>query len=606
MDKIKNNTLLKYGSLFAYLILYFLLFGVKKIISFGLISHTAMILIVLFNFYYFFNKSFNKLKFKRSELILLIIINLLISFCVSGKVLFMSYYVMTIGIRSIIWFLMVNVFVFLFVYNFLYFFDNLHIVNNKKTNGDSKKFALRVFLINFIIWFIIGLAFYPGNITVDSVVQISQATGEAAINGSHPIFSTLYIKWLLSIWNNPFILILANILFFSLVIAHIYKYLYEKKVNEKFLYISLLVFILSVNNISMITMVWKDIPFTISMLWLTFELYKMVKERDEYFKKVANIIFLIISLIFTYFFRQNGMFPFIVVILYMLYLLIKSKERLRIISTIVITFVFVGLIKGPLFNYYAVDDSSGYSVAGSGSFAAKGLGALVYYDAKISDEDKELISKMGSLEDLKLHYNAYSIDTYSQMPGFNSGIDEIGINKLYEAYIRNFFTNPKIIIRDKLDGSNLLWSYETPTDGNGYIYAYDYGVDFTASVGVLKQFKANYFNKYVPKRNFISKAVDIYQKQTENFNITNMIFWRFGFVLSVLFLVTYYIITKKVKILPVVYPTAISILFWLVLMNHHSYRYLWFMFINTFFIFIFTLIEKENTKIKKKGTRNDK
>ena len=68
MDKIKNNTLIKYGSLFAYLILYFLLFGVKKVISFGLISHITMIGIILLNFYYLFNKSFNKLKFKRSEL----------------------------------------------------------------------------------------------------------------------------------------------------------------------------------------------------------------------------------------------------------------------------------------------------------------------------------------------------------------------------------------------------------------------------------------------------------------------------------------------------------------------------------------------------------
>ena len=595
MDKIKNNTLIKYGSLFAYLILYFLLFGIKKVISFGLISHLTMIAIILLNFYYLFNKSFNKLKFKRSELILFIIINLLISFCVSGKVLFMNYYVMTTGINSIIWFLMVNVFVFPFIYNILYFIDNTHIINKKKKAKDGKKFALNVFLITFITWMIVGIAFYPGNITVDSVIQIQQATGEVAINGSHPIFSTLYIKWLLMIWNNPFVIVIANILLFSFVITRIYKYLYEENVNVKFLYISLLVFVLSVNNISMITMVWKDIPFTISILWLTFELYKIVKEKDEYFKRIINIIFLIISLIFTYFFRQNGVFPFIVVIIYLLYLLIKSKERIRIISTVLITIVLVFVIKGPVFSYYAVDDSSGYSTAGAGSFAAKGLGALIYYDADISDEDKELISKMGSFEDLKLHYNAYSIDTYSQMPGFNSGIDEIGINKLYEAYIRNFFTNPKVIIRDKLDGSNLLWSYETPADG--YIYSYDYGVDFTASVGILKQFKANYYDKYVPKRNIISKAVEIYQKQTEDYEITNMIFWRFGFVLSILFILTYYMITKSVKIIPVLYPTAISILFWLVFMNHHSYRYVWFLFINVFFITIFTMMENN----KKKG-----
>jgi hypothetical protein len=601
MDKIKNNILLKYGSLFVELILYYLLFVVKKVISFGLISHITMIILILLNFYYFYKKSFKDLKFKRSELILFIIINLLISFCISGKVLFMYDYVMTTGIKPIIWFIMVNVFVFPFTYNILHLIDNTHIINNKKNEKDSKKFALRVFLITFITWMIIGIAFYPGNITIDSVVQIQQAIGEATMNSTHPIFSTLYIKWLLMIWYNPFIIIIANILLFSFVITHIYKYLYEKNVNVKFLYISLLIFILSVNNISMITMVWKDIPFSISMLWLTFELYKIVNEKDKYFKKSINIILLIISLIFTYFFRQNGVFPFIVAIIYLLFLVIKLKEKIRIISTVLITILLVLLIKGPVFSYYVTDDSDGFFTSGSGSFAAKGLGALVYYDAKISDEDKELISKMGSFEDLKLHYNAYSIDTYSQIKGWGEGIEKIGINKLYEAYIRNFFRNPKVIIRDKLDGSNLLWSYATPADG--YIYSYDYGVDSTPLVGLLNQFEATHDYKYIPKRNFVSKLVDIYQKKTERFNITNMIFWRFGFVLSLLFIISYYMITKNIKLMPVLSPTAISILFWLVLMNHCSYRYLWFLFLNTFFILIFTLIEKENKK--KKGKRND-
>lgn len=594
MDKLKNNTLFKYGSFFVELILYYLLFVVKKVISFGLVSHITMIIIILLNFYYFHKKAFNNLKFKRNEFIFLLIINILISFCVSGKVLFMQEYIMTTGIKQIVLFLLVNVFVFPFVYNILYLIDSADIIDNKKKTNDSKKFALKIFLITFITWMLIGIAFYPGNITVDSVVQIKQASGEALINGSHPIFSTLYIKWLLMIWNNPFIIIITNILFFSLVLTRIYKYLYEKKANTKFLYISLLIFILSVNNISMITMAWKDIPFTISILWLTFELYKIVNEKDLYFKKIINIVFLIISLIFTYFFRQNGLFPYIVVIIYLIYLLIKIKEKVRIISTIVISILLIILIKGPVFSHYAVDDSSGYSVAGSGSFAGKGLGALIYYDAKISDSDKELISQMGSLEDLKQHYDAYSIDTYSQIDGWNDGIEKIGINKLYEAYIRNFFTNPKVIIRDKLDGCNLLWSYGTPEDG--YIYTYDYGVDFTDSVGILRQFKANYYNKYVPERNLISKAIGIYQGKTEQFSITKIIIWRFGFVLSILFVLVYYIITKKIKLLPVVYPTAISILFWLVLMNHQSYRYLWFMFVNIYFMLIFVLLNKKSKK----------
>lgn len=599
MTNIKNNTIFKYSSLFFELILYYLLFIVKQVLIFDISSHLLALIFVLVNFIYFYNKSIGKINFKKGELILIIIINLLISFCISGKVIFMNDYIMTTGIKPIIWFIMVNVFIFPFIYNFLYFFDNLNIINkNKNKNNDSLHFSINVFLISFITWFIIAIGFYPGNITVDSVIQLQQATGAVPINGAHPIFSTLYIKWLLLIWNNPFIVVIANVLFFSLVITRIYKYLYEKNVNKNFLYISLIIFILCVNNISMITMIWKDIPFTISLFLLTVELYRIVNDKDEYFKKITNMLILTISLVFTYLFRQNGMFPFIVVILYLAFLTIKSKKKIRIISTIVVSIFLVALVNGPVFNYYNADNSSGYSVAGAGSFAGKGLGALVYYDIDLSESDKELISKMGSFEELKNHYNRYSIDTYSQLEGWNKGLEEIGISNLYGTYIKHFFLNPKVIIRDKLDGCNLLWSYQTPQDG--YNYTYDYGVDFTDSVSILRQFKANYFNKYVPKKNIISKPVELYQKVTERVDLINIIFWRFGFALSILLLLLYYVVTKKVKILPVMYPTIISILFWLVLMSHHSYRYLWFMFVNIYFIFIFTLVEKNSKKAERK------
>lgn len=596
-----NNKYINFGTLLIELLLYYLLFVVKQVISFDIISHLIMLGLLFLNHFYLFNKSFNKIKFKKYELILLILVNIIISFCVSAKVLFMYDYVMTTGIKPLTWFLMVNIFVFPFLYNFIYFLDNVHIVDKKNKNDNSKKFALRVFLITFIIWLIIGLAYYPGNATIDSVSQIMQASGQTTITNAHPAFNTIVMKWLLSIWSNIFIIVIANILFFSFVVTRIYKYMYEKKVNEKFLYISLLIFTLFVNNVSLITMIWKDVPFSIAMLWLTFELYKIVNEKDEYFKSNINVIFLILSLIITYFFRHNGIFPYYVAVLYLIYLIFKSKEKVRIIFTVILSVLLVFLIKGTLYDFYDVDDGSGYTTAGSGSFAAKGLGALVYYDADLSEEDRELISKIADFDELKLHYNAYSIDTYSQIPGWNAGIEKIGVAKIYELYIRNFFKNPKVIIRDKLDGSNLLWSYQTPKDG--YNYKFDYGVDDTQFVDILNEFKPNYVNKYIPKRNLISEMINIYQVQTEKIELFDIIIWRFGVVLSVLLLLLYYVIIKKIRILPVTFPTLISILFWLVLMNHHSYRYLWFMFLNTFFIFMFVLIEKDKNCIDKKGKR---
>ena len=293
----------KYIALLIELLLYFLLFAYKKVIDFDILSHLIMLILIYINWSYYFNKS-KKLKYDKMQLLFLIIINLAISFFVSGKVLFLSNNIVSISFSSILFYLLTNIFTIQFVHNVYYFLDNATIIDNKN-HDNSKKFAIRVFLITFIFWFIICLIYYPGNITSDTSDMISQALGFQSINNAHPAFYTIIVKLLLSIWNNIFIIVLSNSLFFSIIITYIYKYFYEQKVNEKLLYISLIVFILLENNIAMISMAWKDIPYTISLLWLTFEVYKIAKYKDNYFKKNFNIFLLCTSLLLTFFIRHN-------------------------------------------------------------------------------------------------------------------------------------------------------------------------------------------------------------------------------------------------------------------------------------------------------------
>jgi hypothetical protein len=398
----------------------------------------------------------------------------------------------------------------------------------------------------------------------------------------------------MSIWNNIFSIVVGYSLFFSLILAHIYKYLYEQKANVKFLYISLFVFLLSINNISMVTMAWKDIPFTISLLWLTFETYKIVKQKGEYFKKNLNIIFFCVSMTLTYYFRYNGMFPFLVMILYLIFILFKLKEKLRIVITIIICFFSIWFVQGPFYDYFEVTKGDSIS-GGAASFAAKGLGALIYYDGDLSEEDLKTLSKLADLDDLREFYYAYSIDTYSfQDIKFNEGIAELGVPKIYEMYIKHFFKNPKIIIRDRLDGSNLLWSYETPV--GGFNYKYDYGVLYPDWVEDFDGFERNNGTAHFPKSNILQDSFKIYQKAVNKVILLDSFFWRGGIILSILLVLLYYIFIRKIQILPVTYPTLISVLFWFALMNHQSYRYIWFLYVNTFFLIIFALLEKKKTK----------
>ena len=128
----------KYIALLIELLLYFLLFAYKKVIDFDILSHLIMLILIYINWSYYFNKS-KKLKYDKMQLLFLIIINLAISFFVSGKVLFLSNNIVSISFSSILFYLLTNIFTIQFVHNVYYFLDNATIIDNKNHN-DSKKF----------------------------------------------------------------------------------------------------------------------------------------------------------------------------------------------------------------------------------------------------------------------------------------------------------------------------------------------------------------------------------------------------------------------------------------------------------------------------------
>ena len=579
----------KYIALLIELLLYFLLFAYKKVIDFDILSHLIMLILIYINWSYYFNKS-KKLKYDKMQLLFLIIINLAISFFVSGKVLFLSNNIVSISFSSILFYLLTNIFTIQFVHNVYYFLDNATIIDNKN-HDNSKKFAIRVFLITFIFWFIICLIYYPGNITSDTSDMISQALGFQSINNAHPAFYTIIVKLLLSIWNNIFIIVLSNSLFFSIIITYIYKYFYEQKVNEKLLYISLIVFILLENNIAMISMAWKDIPYTISLLWLTFEVYKIAKYKDNYFKKNFNIFLLCTSLLLTFFIRHNGIVPYLTVIIYLLYLLFKLKLKLKIIISIIISILSILFVRGPVYSYYNVQESNIMTI-GPSSFAIKGLASLVYYDKEMDIEDQEVLYSIISKEDYKKYYSPYTMDNYSYSNiGWYEGIEKVGTSKIYELYIKYLFKYPNVIIRDRLDNSNLSWSYATPKDG--FNTKNSIGVEYPEWVDNFKGFERNEGNKYIPKSTIFRKAISLYQKVTSKIVISDIIIWRFGFALSILLILFYLAVRRKLFVIPAFLPTIFSILFWFAFMMHQDYRYMWFAFVNTYFLTLFTLLDKK-------------
>ena len=124
----------------------------------------------------------------------------------------------------------------------------------------------------------------------------------------------------------------------------------------------------------------------------------------------------------------------------------------------------------------------------------------------------------------------------------------------------------------------------------------DDGISYPDWIEDFEGFERNDGDKYISKTNVLREAISVYQKGTGVVILADIFFWRCGFVLSILAILVYFVIWKIIKIFPAFFPTLINILFWVALMNHQDYRYLWFIYVNTFFLIILSLMEKKKTK----------
>ena len=602
IDKIKNNkNFFQTVFIFVQVLIFYDIFEKNNLMPIGSLVKYVGELLIVFNSYFFIKKTIYKYKdifYNKWLLVLFIFINLLISFFIGGKQIFMTKEIFEISFLSITTYFLLNILVFPIIYNYIYFLNNTCIIN-KKQKIEKKQliiFSIIIFSICFVIWTVAAFSFYPGNMTSDSVDQICQALGVYKITNSHPAFNTILMRYILRIWKNPMAIIICDIAFFSIIISYIFTYLYKNGVKKVFLISATVLFVLAFNNMALIMIIWKDVPFTISLLWLTFELYKIQKEKEGYFKNVLNDIKLIICLLFVYFFRINGMIPYLISIVYLFYIMFKSENKKNILFVILVSFFSIWFVKNPVYKFY--DIKTGSSSGAAASFATKGLGALAYYDADLTKEEKRDLSVLLPIKKLKKNYSAYNIDTYAfGQDAIGPGVEKLGVNKIYKIYITNIFKNPKILIRDRLDSNNLLWSYITPSDGFNSTYVQ--GIWFPSTYEKkFFGFKKNKEGYYISDSNNIRDLSNKWLDLSNNNPVIYICFWRPAVALSLLILLLYWMILNKIRLYAMFLPTLISVCFWVMLLSHQSYRYLWFIFVNTFIGYIIILSEKKAKRKK--------
>lgn len=410
--------------------------------------------------------------------------------------------------------------------------------------------------IMLLCWLVFLIGFFPAIMSADSLTQWEQIKGLSKIDNWHPVIHTMFNKFFLSIYDSPVSVALAQMFLMAGIAANFFLFLYKKGIPAKWLmWLALGFALIPANGVYSVTL-WKDIPFTFSLLWLTLVLAKIVTD-DAYLRKIPSYIEIILALVCAALFRHNGMPVFILAVVGLLIYFFKTKK----IALVICITISVGLVAW--YNSYISDPSRVIPNPPSVKLVAPvhGMAAVRYYGGHLSAEATQEMEKVLPDSIWVNFYNPFSADEYIYFCNrpFIENLANLPTGKAVSLYANAFAQNPYLIIRDRLCGAELLWNvYDAP---GAYNYKYHTQIDEN-NLGLTMS------------DNFVKKVLKWYLEKSEK--LADPLLWRAGiYNILVLFLLFAFLKQRKWYLL-IFIPVLGSIFALLLSMTIQNFRYVYF------------------------------
>lgn len=301
-----------------------------------------------------------------------------------------------------------------------------------------------------IIFSIILLAYWPGILVSDSMVQWHEAqTGN--FTDWHPAYNTIYISLLTKICNNPGFVLFVQCLILSLCVSFVMTRLQKYyNINKIYLFIMSILFALIPLNFNFAVTLLKDTLYSAFILLLTGLIIEIINDTS-FFKNWKKCLILFITLLLIALFRHNGI---IVVLLTLFLLIIKYRKQKKIYILFIAWLTTYLLLTNVGFKILKVKEGSYANKYGPISHI---MARLLNTDGvEFSDEELDILSKYTDIDKLKETYNPYNMD-YSINSQNIENIKESG-NEYIKFAIKKFVQYPKEVIKHYIHLTSFLYS----------------------------------------------------------------------------------------------------------------------------------------------------
>jgi hypothetical protein len=458
--------------------------------------------------------------------------------------------------------------IFVYIITFLWFVpivnSILYYLNWTSNNGFAKTTGMKTSLFVFICTSILLLpALYnlfannPGISSVDTQsTMISNAQNLHGMYDWHPAFYCMVLRVIEEISNTTYMVIAVQYFFWAYVMIELLLFLRKHRIRESIL-IGVSVFLgFNAANLLYINTIWKDIPYTLSIVWILIILAKLSIDYEEYRCKWYIYIEFIVAMVGACLYRKNGIVTFAIILLSVVIILRKNWKA---VVASVIALVCVAFIKGPVYNYFEVVDSGR-----TGMYIGLGQDVLgVYYaGGEVSEETLEMITEMTNYNN-DGYYSSYT-PTWSKA-SYNV---DVAPKDFVINYIDTFINNPVLMIRAVIDREDALWDIfsgkDSVLDCVNYYGTQDWDEDW---------------NEYYPERHYVSMYT--WMSSITNYTASSQwisaIEWRCGLFTLLGMISIFYVVVKKgiKRHVIIIVPLVGHVMSLLLSTGWSDFRYFW-------------------------------
>jgi len=443
--------------------------------------------------------------------------------------------------------------------------------------------------------------FYPGHFPLDAVVQLEQAKTNLLTNW-HPVIHTLLMKLVLIITGKASCVVYAQLIAFAALIGRVATIPYEYGVKAKKIFWVVAVFALLPNQAATNISPLKDFLFSYTLVWGSILLFELALDPLK-LKKISYMIQMILCMYLMKELRHNGILPlaFLCVILCIVGIKYRKRIKHRVVACILAAIIAIGVTDGPVFTALKVAENPIKPYVTM--FCA--VGSCLNKGKTLSEQTMERLQDVMSMDNWINYYGRFvGHDNYRWGGGENRmDLSSFSAVESFEIYFEALLKHPDIVVKDRLDGMNIMWDVSQPDDeGNFNARIFDMIVA-NSNLGLSENGIADGTTYYVH-----TPVADFYRDWTyfafpgerAEDQVTDMLLWRSGaYLIFFLILAIYWTKNRLHRMWWAAMPMLGNIAAMVLVLYHQSFRYIYFIQLCVLTLTLMTFLmqrkQQENT-----------